>query len=34
MKKSLLILSMLFMTMSNAQEVKQIPQISVTGEER
>ncbi|WP_367753548.1 SIMPL domain-containing protein [Flavobacterium sp. WC2430] len=32
MKKSLLILSMLFMTMSYAQEVKQIPQISVTGE--
>jgi uncharacterized protein YggE len=32
MKKAVLILSMLFMSMSYAQEMKQVPQISVTGE--
>lgn len=32
MKKAALILSLLFMGMSNAQEVKQLPQISVAGE--
>lgn len=32
MKKAALILSMLFMSMSYAQEMKQVPQISVTGE--
>lgn len=32
MKKALLILSMMFMTLSHAQEVKQIPQINVSGE--
>jgi uncharacterized protein YggE len=32
MKKAVLILSLLFMGMSNAQEVKQLPQISVAGE--
>ncbi|HEY4617312.1 MAG TPA: SIMPL domain-containing protein [Flavobacterium sp.] len=32
MKKAALILSMLFMSMSYAQEVKQVPQISVAGE--
>lgn len=32
MKKAALILSILFMGMSYAQEVKQVPQISVTGE--
>jgi uncharacterized protein len=33
MKKTVLILTILFMTMSsNAQEIKQVPQISVTGE--
>ena len=34
MKKAALILSMLFMSMSYAQEVKQVPQISVAGEGR
>ena len=32
MKKALLILAILFLTISNAQEVKQIPQINVNGE--
>ena len=32
MKKVLLILSLLLITVANAQEVKQVPQISVTGE--
>lgn len=32
MKKAVLILSMMFMTLANAQEVKQIPQINVNGE--
>ncbi|MFV7235677.1 SIMPL domain-containing protein [Flavobacterium sp. ZB4R12] len=32
MKKALLILSIMFMTMSYAQEIKQVPQISVNGE--
>jgi uncharacterized protein YggE len=32
MKKAVLILSLLFMGMSNAQEVKQLPQISLAGE--
>jgi uncharacterized protein YggE len=32
MKKAALILSMLFMSMSYAQEIKQVPQVSVTGE--
>lgn len=32
MKKTLLILSVLFISLSNAQEVKQVPQISVSGE--
>lgn len=32
MKKVVVIVALLFMTMSNAQEIKQIPQISVTGE--
>ncbi len=32
MKKALLILSMLFISMSYGQEVKQVPQINVTGE--
>lgn len=32
MKKALMILAMLCITVSNAQELKQVPQISVTGE--
>lgn len=32
MKKAVLILSIMFMTMSYGQEIKQVPQISVTGE--
>lgn len=32
MKKALVVLSMMFMTMSYAQEIKQVPQISVAGE--
>lgn len=32
MKKAVLFLSIMFMTMSYAQEVKQVPQVSVTGE--
>jgi uncharacterized protein YggE len=32
MKKALVILSIIFMTMSYAQEIKQVPQISVAGE--
>ncbi|WP_310377666.1 SIMPL domain-containing protein [Flavobacterium sp.] len=32
MKRSILILSVLFMTMSNAQEIKQVPMINVSGE--
>ncbi|MEZ7506015.1 SIMPL domain-containing protein [Flavobacterium sp. Arc2] len=32
MKKALVVLSMMFMTMSYAQEIKQVPQISVVGE--
>jgi hypothetical protein len=33
MKKVLLLLSVLFMTLSYAQEIKQVSQISVTGRE-
>jgi uncharacterized protein len=32
MKKTILILSLLFMTLSNAQELKQVPMINVSGE--
>ena len=32
MKKALLLLTLLFMTLSYAQEIKQVPQISVAGE--
>lgn len=32
MKKALVVLSMMFMTVSYAQEIKQVPQISVAGE--
>ena len=32
MKKAVLLLSMMFMTLSYAQEIKQVPQINVTGE--
>lgn len=32
MKKAILLVSILFMSLSNAQEIKQIPQISVNGE--
>lgn len=32
MKKAIVVLSLMFMTMSYAQEIKQIPQISVAGE--
>ncbi|WP_339920764.1 SIMPL domain-containing protein [uncultured Flavobacterium sp.] len=32
MKKALVVLSMMFMTMSYSQEIKQVPQISVAGE--
>jgi hypothetical protein len=34
MKKVLLLLSVLFMTLSYAQEIKQVSQISVTGREK
>lgn len=32
MKKSILVLAVLFMTLSNAQEIKQVPMINVSGE--